>query len=487
LTLRAPSRKLIKREENMKHESEQFPLLLPATLPPVAITSAASASCFAKPVTNGNTPMAADVMVTAPVVVAEKKHHRYGPSRMGYLDECAGFTSRSGTNAAAEDGTALHERMEAILQLVIAGTAKTACQGLNIYASQYDLTDEERDYLRFCCVRCDVYIVKNPLKIYTEINVVVSDESGKQLNHGTLDVVFVWAEVAIIQDFKFGWVPVKHATKNLQGMNYALGVFQKFTNLRAVGVEFDQPKLGWFSTTSYKRTQIGEMYRRLADVIASAEFVQNNPTHSDVQKLMKPGAYCDYCSLSGSCAVLSNYRAVAATKFNDLPEPVSFKGLSINTPQEIALARYWVDIIEAGVKEIKQRAFELAELNGGEIACTLPNGEEIVYSIAEKNADRSLGSAIEISEALKEFITLEEVLGAADLALGRLEKIATDALVDSAKARGEKLTKKAAWQNIQSTLEAHDLLTRPDGKIRFLKRKKQAPTEPKQIEQQTKE
>ena len=112
----------------MFHEAEQFPLLMPQTLPNVDIA----------------TP---------------KKHHRYGPSRMGYLDECAGFTSRSGTNDAAEEGTALHERMEAILQLVIKGTAKTACQGLNIYTTNHDLADDERDYLRFCCVRCDVYIV----------------------------------------------------------------------------------------------------------------------------------------------------------------------------------------------------------------------------------------------------------------------------------------------------------------------------------------
>jgi hypothetical protein len=436
----------------MKHIAEQFPLLLPPTLPP------------------GEYGLAGEI----------KKHHRYGPSRMSYLDECAGFTSRSGTNDAAEEGTALHERMEAILQLVIKGIAKTACQGLNIYATDHDLADDERDYLRFCCVRCDVYIVKKPVKIHTEINVTVKAESGVELNHGTLDVVFVWPEVAIIQDFKFGWVPVKHASKNLQGMNYALGVFQKFPGLNAVGVEFVQPKLNWSSAGSYKRVQMAEMYQRLADIIGRAEIVQAKP--EEAQVFIKPGLYCQYCALSGSCAVLSNHRALAATKFNDLPQPVSFKGVSINDPAQIALARYWCDIIESGVKEIKQRAFELAELNGGEIACTLPNGEVITYAMAEKNADRSLGSPIEISEALKEFLTPEEILGAAELALGKLEPIATNALVETAKLRGERLTKKAAWGQVASTLEANGLLSRPDRKIRYLKRKKQAP---KQLEEQT--
>ena len=435
----------------MKHIAQQLPLLLPATLPP-------------------GDGLAGEI----------KKHHRYGPSRLGYLDECAGFTSRSGTNAAAEEGTALHEHMEIILELVKHGGTKTACEGLRCHAIRVDLTDEEREYLRFCCQRADVYLSRNPAKVFTEISVTVTGPAGKELNHGTLDVVYIWADVAIIQDFKFGWVPVKHASKNLQGMNYALGVFQKFTQLDSVGVEFDQPKLNWFSTTSYKRIQMSEMFQRCSDVIGRAEFVQEHP--SEAQSFLKPGNYCQYCALSGSCSVLSNHRALAATRMNDLPAPVTFKGLQITTPDQIALARYWVDLIESGVKEIKQRAVEIAEANGGEISCTLPNGEVITYAMAEKNADRSLSSPLEVSEALKEFLTVEEVLGAAELAIGKLETIATNALVESAKQRGEKVTKKAAWGQIQSTLEANGLLSRPDGKIRFLKRKKQAP---KQIEEQT--
>jgi hypothetical protein len=256
-----------------------------------------------------------------------------------------------------------------------------------------------------------------------------------------------------------------------------------------VGVEFDQPKLNWFSTARYDRTKLSEMYQRCADVIERAEFVQDNPDKA--QPFMKPGNYCTYCSRSGDCAVLLNHRALAGARMNDLPVPATFKGLQVSNPSDMALARYWVDIIEAGIGEIKARAFEMAEASEtGEISCTLPNGDEIVYAIAEKNKDRSLGSAIEISEALKEVLTLEEILGAAELALGKLETISKNAMVEAAKVSGEKLTKKAAWERVQSTLESHGLLTRPDGKIRYLKRKKQAPkgveapTETKQIEEE---
>lgn len=449
----------------MKHIVEQFHL--PLALPPVQIDRPTSAP----PKLTETSIM---VVQPASVLPPAKKHHRYGPSSLGYLDECAGFTSRSGTNAAAEEGTALHERMEQILKLAIA-EKKPSVLVLQEWAENMGLSDEEREYLRFCCKRCDLYFARSPSQVLTEISVSIVGPDGKEMNHGTLDVAFIWPTIAIVVDFKFGWVPVKQASKNLQGMNYALGIFQKFPQANAVGVEFDQPKLNWFSTASYQRVQMADMHRRCADVIANAEFVQDRPEQA--QPLIKPGNYCAYCSLSGSCSVLINYRSRAAAQFNDLPVPTTFKGLQISTPQDMALARYWVDMIEAGVKEIKQRALEIAEANGGEISCTLPSGEVITYAMAEKNADRSLGSPIEISEALKEFLTAEEILGAAELALGKLEPIAKNALVEAANQRGEKLTKKAAWEQIQSTLEANGLLTRPDGKIRFLKRKKAAPKE----------
>jgi hypothetical protein len=365
--------------------------------------------------------------------------------------------------------------MEQIIGCVSRGNAPSACQALRVLATKVDLSDDEYAYLRACCVRADIYLARKPALIEAEVSVRICAENGTELNHGTLDVLYGWGETIILQDFKFGWVPVKHARENLQGMNYALGVFQKYRDVQKVGVELIQPKLGWVSMTFYRRTQMAQLFQEIAEVIRRAELVQNNPEIA--QRFMKPGTYCSYCALSGSCTALSNHRALAATKFNNLPMPSSFKGLEITDPVDMALARYWVDIIENGCKEIKQRAFEIAELNGGEISCTLPNGEEIIYAVTEKMADRTLGAPVEVFEALKEFMTLEEVMGAAELAITKLEPIAKTARVEAARLAGEKLTKKAAWEAIQNTLEAHGVLSRPDTKIRFLKRKKQAPKE----------
>ncbi len=412
-----------------------------------------------------------------PATVQTRAHHRYGASKMNYLDDCAAFTSKDGTSEAAEQGTFLHGLMDQMITRVVKGQAKTALEQVAAWVTKaHELSDDEVEYLRFCCKRVDAFLSRKPTAVHTEIAVSVKHPDGSELNHGFLDVFYVFGDVGILQDFKFGWEPVRPANDNLQGINYALGCFFKFRDVNRIGAEFVQPKLNWVTSHVFNRHDMFTLYKRLNDVVERAEFVKSNP--QDAQRYMKPGHYCQYCALAGGCAVLANHRAVAATKYAGLPTPPSFKGLELTKPEDLALARYWVDIIEHGLKEVKARAFEVAEANGGVLRCTLPDGKEIVYEIQERSADRSLGSAPEVAEALKEFCSPEEILGAADLAITKLEPIAKNALVELAKARGEKLTKKAAWEQVQSTLEAQGLLTRPVNKIRFLKAKR----ETKQIE-----
>jgi hypothetical protein len=398
---------------------------------------------------------------------------------MNYLDECAAFIGSDTRNEASEQGTFLHDLMEKMLKQVIAGKSKTTLEQVNTWVTRtHELADDEVEYLRICCHRVDLYLSKKPSKIVTELKVKVFNPDGSEFNSGYLDVLYLFADetVGIMQDFKFGWEPVRPPETNLQGMNYVLGCFQKFPKLQRIGVEFVQPKLSASPEgRTFERTSAQTIYDRLTEIVARAKFVTDvvgAETEKSVQQYMKPGNYCKYCARSANCAVLANMRATAATKFAGLPQPRSFKGLELKTPEDIALARYWVELFEAGAEEIKKRAYEVAEQTGGPLTATLPNGEEITYDMAERSVDRSLGSAVEVAEALKEVITPEEVLGAAELSIGKLEKLVKQAMVEAAQAAGEKLTKKAAWERISSTLEAMGLLSRPDKKIRYLKLRK---------------
>src|SRR5579859_3860818 len=383
------------------------------------------------------------------VIGSEKKHHRWGPSRLNYLDECAAFTNKDGTSDAAEEGTALHEAMESFVRLVATGKFKTTLEQVGPFCKLHELEHGNESALRFCCKRVDSFLAKGPEKILTELQVRVLNPDGTEFNHGTLDLLLVFKNaIGILIDYKFGGIPVRPAALNLQGFNYAVGAFQGLAGLTKICVEFIQPKLASISNHTFLRPHVDTLYTRIKAVVDQAIFVQANVESPDVQKFMKVGTYCKYCDLAGDCALLNSSRAVAVHKYEGLPVPKAFSGLKLKTPEDFAKARYFVQVIEEGFESLKAKAYEVAELNGGSIEFTHPGtGEVIRYEVAERSADRTLGSATEVAECLKECITESEVLGAAELKIGALEDIVKSAMVEMAKAQGQKLTKKAAWED----------------------------------------
>jgi len=408
------------------------------------------------------------VDVTKP---AGKIHHAYGPSRLNYLDECAAFTSKPGTTEAAEEGTFMHDLMEKFVKLVVAKKYKTTLEQVALAAKEHELDDLQVSLLRFACKRVDVYLAKKPDAVYVELNVRVRNYDGSEFNHGTLDLLFIFKDIGVLIDYKFGGEPVRPASLNLQGFNYAIGAFQNIERLKKICVEFIQPKLNIISNHVFPKDKSTELFNRIAAVVQQSIYVQSH--QEEAQKFTKVGTYCRYCELAGECSALNNSRALAVSKHEGLPLPKHFSGLKLKSPEDFALARYYVDIIEQGFESLKQRAYEVADENGGELRCTLPNGKEVLYEVAERSADRVLGEAALVADALKEVLTEAEVLGAAKLNIGALETVSKNAMVENAKLRGEKITKKAAWEAITSILEANGLLSRPDTKVRYLRLKKQ--------------
>ena len=408
---------------------------------------------------------------------ANRVHHKHSPSKLAYLDECAAFTGSSGTNPAAEEGTFLHGIMDNLIKRVTKDGGFTAAY-LAREISDKEVTDEQVEYLRFACKRVDFYLAGKPVRIHSEIKVRTKRTDGRELNSGYLDVFFVYANrTGVLLDFKFGWNPVKPASDNLQGFNYAVGCFRLFQDVDTIGIEFTQPKLNFVSTAVVQRNQVAELTRRMQAIVERAEYVIAHP--EEAHKFMRAGSYCDYCARAGVCTALANMQAAAASKYAMIPMPPAMTGLELTKPEDLALARYWIEIIEKGFDGLKAKAQEVAEANGGRISCTLPDGREVAYEIQERGSPRVLGDAIEVASALEPMgIMPQEILGAADLAVTKLEAVCKDALVSIARAEGRKLTKKAAWEQVESVLIANGVLSQSDVRIRFLKQVK----EHKQIE-----
>ena len=62
----------------------------------------------------------ANAVNPTPVDVATRGHHKRGPSKLGYINQCSAYTGRNETSEASEAGTFLHELMRMMLEQVVA-------------------------------------------------------------------------------------------------------------------------------------------------------------------------------------------------------------------------------------------------------------------------------------------------------------------------------------------------------------------------------
>lgn len=436
----------------------------------------------------------------------ERTHHKHGMSVLNYLAACSGFASRGGTNEAAEDGTRLHGVMDQVVRHVCGKQdykERCALQALKVILATNTVTEEEEIYLEFCCRELDKWLARTPegARVEIEQRVYIHHPNGQELNFGHYDtLIFLSEEIAILVDYKFGWIPVPDAASNWQGKGYAIGCFQKYPRLKKIGVVFIQPKLHRVTNTHYKVEDCYAMFREVRDVIAAAE----NPN-----KTLRPGPYCDYCAHAGTCTALLNEAEQALTVYEGLPAvPAGFTGLQINTAEDAVRAMYVLDRLKVLLEhsdDLKAKAKDFARANNGFLAAPLPDGRLITVELKSRSSPRSADSPGLIAEALKDFISSEQVLGACDLNITTLEKIFAEALVSqhAAEAQGviaqgeaearklessgdltgaaqarenakreakeTRLTKKRATEMLSDILTAEGLLSRPDGRVEYLK------------------
>lgn len=408
----------------------------------------------------------------------ERQHHKYGMSKLNYLDACAGYTARGGTSQAAEDGTRLHEIMDKVVAELQTCAVIKANAALRSVLENETISEDEEFYLESCCKELDYWLAKPWVRIIREENVAILRPDGTELNNGYFDVaIFLSEENVVLFDWKFGWIPVPPAEGNLQGMGYSTAFLQKYPKLKTVGFVFVQPKLHKTTRAAYRREQLPEMYQRIRDVIARVE----NP-----EKTLRPGMYCDYCAVASTCTALLNPAAKAVAIHEGLPMPTTFTGLQINTPEEAARALYVLDRLEVLIQQsgLKERAKELARNNGGVLSSEVAPGQHVVVELRCRNAGRTVNSPALIADALKDVLTPEQVLSACDPKITRLEEIFADTLVTQRKAEADavlaaggtkeqaksiRITKKQAREILSSTLHAEGLLSAPGGQVEYLK------------------
>ena len=403
-----------------------------------------------------------------------RAHHKFSMSKLNHLDPsvggCRGYKGREGTSLAAEEGTALHEITERVVREYLAAP-RTGGVGIAAFAAARRNWDDDADGLLRYCFSYLEGVLTAGAKVFIELKARVRRDDGTEVNYGHLDLFVLYPNgSAKLVDWKFGYSPVLPASENRQGLGYAAAMFQTFPDARSIEVVFVQPRLRWVTRHTYQRTQAAEMAYRVDRIVQGAIDVQGEEGQRPLlADLLNPGAACEYCSRVGTCPGYLQTYSLAVQRMGGMSLPTTLDLDAIDTPEKAAIARAWVDFVDLASGPIKERAMEFARVNGGSIEVSGPNGETIRYDVQSKQLPRELGSAPEIADVLKDFVAPQQLLGAAKLGLEKTLEIAAPALLEVQPDVG---TKKAAREAVISLLESHGLVTRPDGKVEFLKRTK---------------
>ncbi len=410
--------------------------------------------------------------MTTEIVIAPRQHHEHGMSKLNHLADCPGFRRKEETSAAAEEGTGLHD----VCQNIIEGWVGMEVRGsfleymeLCLLGRKEILSEEQRESIRQTLQTIARRLENWAEEVYTEEKVGILCPDGSNLNFGHVDLILIgkingkpWA---FLYDFKFGRTLVRAAISNYQGLGYGLALLQSRTELECVTITFIQPRVLGTTSTELPRSQIPVVYGEILRIIERSK---------DPNAERKVCDACKYCAHAGNCAALTAWTASIAASYHNLPAIPTFHGSEITDPKQMALALYFVKRAEPAFDSVRKAAVEMAKM-GMPLEVTF-HGQLIKFDLKERRADRILGPAPLIWEAVQDVLK-DPVLftGAVDVVLGRLETLYVEARYQQAMANdektdeGKKFTKKAALLEFHRRLEDAGLISRPDTATYYLK------------------
>jgi hypothetical protein len=403
-----------------------------------------------------------------------RAHHKHGMSRLPHYEKCFKFKSENTTNDAAAEGTANHEIVEGLINAWLEERENQPANfsindAFNMaLAAGLDLEQGRVNAIRDVVLLLD-RCWPSAVEMLIEERLTIYNPDGSELNYGTCDIVFLYENgEAILIDYKFGQAMVDDAKTNKQGYGYALALFQRefpgWGVVKSMKVVFIQPRINFMTEYVFIREDMSRMYSEILHLIIEAD----NP-----DAVRTPGDQCRYCAERGTCSALINLAGKIASAVHEMPMPRTFDPGLITDPEQMAMAYWYCKTAEPVIEAIKGAAKKMAQ-EGFELTTSV-NGVRTTWELGSKNANRELGPSPLIYQEVKDIIDPEMYTAATDVRLGDLEKIFSERMVEMAKARGEKMTKKAAVEALNARLSAANLVTRSETRITFLKEVKQQP------------
>jgi len=235
-----------------------------------------------------------------------RDHAEFSPSSLKYVAACSGYNGRSGTSAAAEKGTRIHEALE-----VRDSSALQDEEEVEIYDQ---IVKDEDEFLQTVIGDAE----------RTEYNEVVVDvELEGTSTWGTCDRLTIYGDKAVMGDYKTGISVIDTPTENWQAKAYTAGAFQKFPELKEIIFVFYIPVRDEVLHGKFTRDDLPKLVKDLSYVIKSGELIrpQWEEGYPDLTKL-SPNVNCRFCAYEDRCPALGAIAIEVANRVaeNTLPK-----------------------------------------------------------------------------------------------------------------------------------------------------------------------
>jgi CRISPR/Cas system-associated exonuclease Cas4 (RecB family) len=235
-----------------------------------------------------------------------RDHAEFSPSSLKYVAACSGYTGRSGTSAAAEKGTRIHEALE------VRDSSALHDEGeVEIYEQ---IVKDEDEFLQT--------VIGDTER--TEYNEVLVDvELDRTSTWGTCDRLTLYGNKAVMGDYKTGISIIDAPRDNWQAKAYTVGAFQRFPDIQTITFVFYIPVRGEVLHSEFKRKELPELIKELSYVIKSGELIrpkwdEGTPELRD----LTPNVNCRFCAYEERCPALGAIAIEIANRVaeNTLPE-----------------------------------------------------------------------------------------------------------------------------------------------------------------------
>lgn len=362
-------------------------------------------------------------------------HHPDSPSSLQSSEACAHFTNLQRESRASEEGTLQHKAAETrnldLLDSEEQQTAVKRCIALEDAKTAWllGITKQPADILR------EVYLAVCP----DEFRVDDKGVKWPGITGGFPDFVAVSGNLGLILDWKFGKIPVTPTRSNLQGISYALALFQKFVHVDEILVQFYHPYLEVTEEGEvkydpdyehvFKRSDMQEMEYHIRATTARKAIARAEGLHSKTV-LPRPCAnLCVWCANKAECPPLAAIAAKVSEKYLPLVIPDEVKAAQLKKPEDYAAAYRLANQIETWAKEVKRRCNDAALTEDIEIP-----GFQLV-----RRSERQIQSVSLIRDyAIRAGLTLEEFESCVSLPITKVEEL----IAEKVKAKGGKAAPK---------------------------------------------